>query len=82
MAAARRSIRARVLPFRCPHAVAGDDIDHVLVAEPPEAAFAGSTEPNPFLRYRMLLSPYRLARGAGLVRRGLGRDRRSNWTQR
>lgn len=55
---------ARVLPFRCPRA--GDDIDHVLVAEPPEAAFPTGGEQNPFLRYRSLLSPYRLARGAGL----------------
>jgi len=57
---------ARVLPFRCPHAVAGDDIDHVLVAEPPESAFPRGAEQNPFLRYRTLLSPYRLARAASL----------------
>jgi threonine synthase len=57
---------ARALPFRCPDAGAGGDVDHVLVAEPPEAAFPGGTEQNPFLRYRALLSPYRLAREAGL----------------
>jgi threonine synthase len=57
---------ARTLPFRCPQARAGDDIDHVLVAEPPEAAFPSGDEQNPFLRYRTLLSPYRLAREAGL----------------
>jgi len=57
---------ARTLPFRCPQASAGDDIDHVLVAEPPEAAFPSGDEQNPFLRYRTLLSPYRLARDAGL----------------
>ena len=57
---------ARVLPFRCPQAVAGDDIDHVLVAEPPEAAFPRGGEANPFMRYRALLSPYRLAREVGL----------------
>jgi threonine synthase len=57
---------ARTLPFRCPQASAGDDIDHVLVAEPPEAAFPSGDEQNPFLRYRTLLSPYRLAREAGL----------------
>ena len=44
----------------------GDDVDHVLVAEPPEAAFPSGGERNPFLRYRTLLSPYRLARAAGL----------------
>ena len=57
---------ARALPFRCPDAGAGGDVDHVLVAEPPEAAFPGGTEQNPFLRYRALLSPYRLARASGL----------------
>jgi threonine synthase len=57
---------ARVLPFRCPHASAGDDVDHVLIAEPPDSAFPSGAEQNPFLRYRTLLSPYRLARAAGL----------------
>jgi len=54
------------LPFRCPHAGAGDDIDHVLIAEPPDSAFPSGSEQNPFLRYRALLSPYRLACAAGL----------------
>ena len=57
---------ARVLPFRCPQARIGDDIDHVLIAEPPDSAFPHGGELNPFLRYRALLSPYRLARAAGL----------------
>jgi threonine synthase len=57
---------ARALPFRCPQAGADDDVDHVLVAEPPEAAFPSGGEQNPFLRYRTLLSSYRLARAAGL----------------
>ncbi len=57
---------AHVLPFRCPNAGAGDDVDHVLIAEPPDAAFSSGNERNPFLRYRSLLSPYRLARAAGL----------------
>jgi threonine synthase len=56
----------RVWPFRCPQANAGDDIDHVLIAEPPASAFPSGAEQNPFLRYRTLLSPYRLARDAGL----------------
>ena len=57
---------AHALPFRCPQASAGDDIDHVLIAEPPDAAFPSESDQNPFLRYRTLLSPYRLARAAGL----------------
>ena len=57
---------ARALPFRCPNADAADDVDHVLVAEPPEAAFPSGGEQNPFLRYRTLLSSYRLARATGL----------------
>jgi len=57
---------ASVLPFRCPQARAGDDIDHVLVAEPPDAPYPTGNESNPFTRYRTLLSPYRLARAAGL----------------
>ena len=57
---------AHALPFRCPQAGAGDDIDHVLIAEPPDQAFPSGAEQNPFLRYRTLLSPYRLARAAGL----------------
>lgn len=57
---------ALVLPFRCPRAGSADDIDHVLVPEPPETAFTPGSEANPFLRYRALLSPYRLARASGL----------------
>jgi threonine synthase len=56
---------ARVLPFACPNARAGDDIDHLLVA-PEVGDFAAGQEDNPFLRYRALLSPYRLARVSGL----------------
>lgn len=53
--------------FGCPRAIAGDDIDHVLVP----AGDGGlrtdlRAEEDPFLRYRALLSPYRLARAAGL----------------
>ncbi|HTN52781.1 MAG TPA: pyridoxal-phosphate dependent enzyme [Anaeromyxobacter sp.] len=55
---------ARALPFRCPRA--GDGADHVLVPVDGPAAFPAGREPDPFLRYRALLSPYRLARGAGL----------------
>lgn len=57
---------ALALPFRCPNAGASrDDTDHVLAPEDPRAVFPDG-EPNPFVRYRSLLSPYRLARKAGL----------------
>ncbi len=63
---------ALALPFRCPHAgAASDDIDHLLV--PVNGHLEGFTAlndfgltENPFLRYRSLLSPYRLARRANL----------------
>jgi threonine synthase len=55
------------LPFACPRAADGDDIDHVLASEEGAGARADlRVPPNPFLRYRALLSPYRLARAAGL----------------
>ncbi|GEJ58913.1 pyridoxal-phosphate dependent enzyme [Anaeromyxobacter diazotrophicus] len=58
---------ARALPFRCPNAGApGDDTDHLLVPEDAPGPFPAGGEPDPFLRYRALLSPYRLARAAGL----------------
>ncbi len=58
---------ARNLPFACPNAGRkGDDTDHVLIPAGDEKSFAAGSEPNPFLRYRNLLSPYRLARSAGL----------------
>jgi len=58
---------ARALPFRCPgSAAAGDDTDHVLVPDAVEGGFPAGTEPDPFLRYRALLSPYRVSRAAGL----------------
>ena len=57
---------ASALAFRCPNAGAGDDIDHVLVVDDDITAASIGTEPDPFVRYRALLSPYRLARAAGL----------------
>ena len=58
---------ARRLPFACPNAgVPGDDTDHVLVAPADARGLAPGEELNPFLRYRAWLSPYRLARAAGL----------------
>ncbi len=58
---------ALALPFRCPGAGArADDVDHLLVAPLDTAQFEPRRESNPFLRYRSLLSPYRLARKQGL----------------
>ncbi len=56
---------AAALPFRCPNAGA-DDVDHLLLPVDSEPVFPTGREDNPYLRYRHLLSPYRLARGAGL----------------
>lgn len=61
------------LPFRCPDAVDGDGIDHVLVRvlEGPDVAFpeqvASLAGENPFIRYRRLLLGYHLARRHGLA---------------
>ncbi len=56
---------ALAFPFACPAARSGDDIDHVLVA-PIETDDLADSGDDPFLRYRRWLSPYRLARAAGL----------------
>jgi len=57
----------RVLPFRCPNADASrDDTDHVLAVDGELPAWSIGAESDPFLRYRSLLSPYRLARATGL----------------
>ncbi|TBW40044.1 PLP-dependent lyase/thiolase [Siculibacillus lacustris] len=55
------------LAFRCPNAGGpGDDVDHVLVVEREAEAPPIGAEDDPFMRYRAWLSPYRLARAAGL----------------
>lgn len=54
------------LAFRCPNDRGGDDIDHVLVVDTEAVSTAIGSETDPFLRYREWLSPYRLAREAGL----------------
>ncbi|MCM5559199.1 PLP-dependent lyase/thiolase [Pleomorphomonas sp. JP5] len=53
------------LAFRCPNAD-GDDVDHVLVVDSEAPSPSIGSETDPFLRYRAWLSPYRLAREAGL----------------
>ena len=54
--------------LRCPAAVAGDDIDHVVtrVLEPSRLAFPVGTEPEPFVRYRTLFHGYHAGREVGL----------------
>ena len=56
------------LPFRCPNADAGDDVDHVLRRELDlgSARFPHDDEPNPYLRYRDLLHPYHVALAGGM----------------
>ena len=57
---------ARVLPFACPNAGRdNEDTDHVLVAADGGGAIA-EAQADPFLRYRAMLSPYRLGRLVGL----------------
>ncbi len=63
---------AAVLPFRCPGAVDGDDIDHVLVRSlsGPGTGFPGAGDgagQNPFVRYRRRTLAYHLALGHGLT---------------
>lgn len=59
---------AALAPFRCPATAPGDDIDHLLVPEDGPEPFPGGTGEgaDPFVRFRKLLSPWRLARAAGL----------------
>jgi len=57
---------ARDLPFACPNAGRdNDDTDHVLVAADSGGTIA-EAQADPFLRYRAMLSPYRLGRLVGL----------------
>ena len=57
----------RDFPFACPNAGReNDDTDHVLVPAYDTARFIDGKDANPFLRYRALLSPYRLSRFLGL----------------
>ncbi len=61
-----------MLPFRCPNAGKGDDVDHVMtvILDPARMRFPIGREPNPFLRYRTLLHSYHLARAHGLTDAG------------
>ena len=55
-------------PFTCPNAGRGD-VDHVLRRRGlPASSFpVDDTERNPYLRYRTLLHPYRVALAGGLT---------------
>ncbi len=59
---------ADAAPFRCPNARAGDDVDHVLTMSGTGEGkpFRKDGDPNPFLRYRRLLSAWTVARRRGL----------------
>jgi len=62
-----RATAAEMFPIRCPAALPGDEIDHVMtkVVDPHEVRFPGGDEPNPFVRYRTLFRAYGVARAAG-----------------
>jgi threonine synthase len=55
-------------PFRCSHAAAGDDVDHVIARRLDTARlrFPEEGARNPFVTYRALLHSYRAARRGGL----------------
>jgi threonine synthase len=55
------------VPLRCPHAIADDDIDHVLgrVLDIDRLRFPSGDEPNPFIRFRTLSHAYHLALAHG-----------------
>src|SRR6266545_8124519 len=58
---------ADALPLRCPNAVAGDDIDHVLrrTIDATRVTWPSGGEQNPFVRYRTLSLGYQRALAAG-----------------
>ncbi len=53
-------------PARCPRAVVGDDIDHVMVRRLDVGRVAiHADDPNPFVRYRETFRAWHVARAAG-----------------
>ena len=55
------------VPFACPNARAGDDVDHVIRRVGPAAAtWPAAGDANPFIRYRSLLASHALALGRGV----------------
>lgn len=59
---------SKALPFACPNAVEGDDVDHLLSVPGPMAEDwpADLSSRNPFVRYRRRTLAYRVARAHGL----------------
>ena len=55
------------VPMRCPGAVPGDDVDHVIrrTIDPRRVRFPTGEEPNPFVRYRGLFHAWHLGRALG-----------------
>ncbi len=55
--------------LRCPAAIAGDDIDHIVtrVLDPSSLSFPTGVEQDPFVRYRTLFHAYHAGRTAGLT---------------
>jgi hypothetical protein len=53
--------------MRCPGAVPGDDVDHVIgrTIDPRRVRFPTGDEPNPFVRYRGLFHAWHLGRALG-----------------
>ncbi|TMK65481.1 MAG: pyridoxal-phosphate dependent enzyme, partial [Actinobacteria bacterium] len=60
---------AEPYPFRCPNAIPGDDVDHVLVREldPAHVGFPQGDEANPYVRYRELFHAYHFGLGHGMT---------------
>lgn len=54
-------------PARCPDAVAGDDIDHVMTRrlDPTRIDLVADDDPNPFVRYRQAFRAWHVARATG-----------------
>jgi len=56
-----------VMPFTCPSAREGDDVDHLVRRiDAPSAAFPEEGDANPFVRYREFLAAHALAIESGL----------------
>ncbi|WP_299442748.1 hypothetical protein [uncultured Rhodospira sp.] len=56
------------LGFRCPAALSDDGMDHVLhrFLDGPRLGFPNSTDRNPFVRYRTMMTSYHVGRRLGL----------------
>ncbi len=64
-----RAVAEEPYPFACPRAVAGDDIDHVMVRvlDPEHVDFPGGDEDNPFVRFRRLFHGYHVGIQHGML---------------